>query len=103
MTRVITDSHIHFEDVVVNISTPIEQIVEGNCGIFFELVHFKSKKSKNSCRCWTFMEADEITNGPFSLELYKKPADFKKKKGNIHLFSVKELFFHLRGVIRDDN
>ncbi|GMH51028.1 hypothetical protein TrRE_jg8819, partial [Triparma retinervis] len=95
--RLISGSYIFFSDVVVNLSTPISQLEEGNCGIFFELMHYKSKKARTSCRCWGFMETDEIVNGGASLELYKKPADFMRRKKNIHLFSIKDLFLYVTG------
>ena len=37
--------------------------------IFFEFKHFKPKKAFTSTRCWTFMEQDEIKEGPLALEL----------------------------------
>ena len=61
-------------------------------------MHYKNKKGKNSCRCWAFMEYDEVENGPVALELYKKPADFMRKK--IQLHSIKDLFLHIKGFIR---
>jgi len=98
--RQIEGNYIHFDDIVVHLETPINQLEEGNCGVFFEVMHYKSKKGKNSCRCWGFMEPDEIVGGGTSLELYKKPADFLRRKKNIHLFSVKDLFLCIRGFVR---
>ena len=37
--------------------------------IFFEFKHFKPKKGSVSTRCWSFMESDEIKEGPAVLEL----------------------------------
>ena len=81
-------------DVVVNLSTPISQLEEGNCGIFFELMHYKSKKARTSCRCWGFMETDEIVNGGASLELYKKPTDHTMQSFKLH--TIKPLFLHVK-------
>lgn len=62
--------------------------------MFFEFIHYKAKKRKQSCRCWALLEMDEITkSGPLVLELYQKPMDPKKKR--INLFTVKPLYLHM--------
>ena len=83
---------------MVHLDIPIEHIKEGNCGIFFEFMHYKPSKRKTSCRCWAMMEQDEIEEGPLALELYKKPADYRRKR--VSLFTVKDLFLHLKAYIR---
>ena len=63
------------------------------CAVFFEFYHYKPKKTKVSCRCWCFMELSEVQRDAQSvLEIYHKPADFRKKKIKLH--SCKELYFH---------
>ncbi|GMI45649.1 hypothetical protein TrCOL_g13801 [Triparma columacea] len=99
--RRIEGSYIWFDDVVVNLDTPISQLEEGNCGVFFELMHYKSKKAKTSCRAWAFMEKDEVKEGETSLEIYRKPADFLRRKKNIQLLSVKDLFLYVTGFVRE--
>ncbi|XP_065919823.1 axin interactor, dorsalization-associated protein-like [Dysidea avara] len=80
-------------DVDVHIQTPVEDLPVGGA-IFFELKHYKPKKKlRVSTRCFSFMELDEIKDGPACLEIYKKPTDFKKKK--LLLLSVKPLYLHL--------
>ena len=37
--------------------------------IFFELNHYKPKKTRLSTRCFSFMELDEIKDGPACLEM----------------------------------
>ncbi|GMH48461.1 hypothetical protein TrVE_jg5727 [Triparma verrucosa] len=100
VSRRISGDYIHFDDIMVHLSIPIYQITEGNCGIFLELMHYKSEKKKCSCRCWSFLECDEVENGEMCLEIYKKPADYAKRKNRIWLHSVKELFFHVKGFVR---
>eukprot|EP00736_Rhodelphis_marinus_P009629 Rmarinus@m.6 len=78
----------------VHIQSPINHFHEGTV-IAFEFKHWKPKKRKNSTRCWTFLELDELKPGPCALELYKKPLDPKHKKKNINLFSIKPLYFHI--------
>jgi len=74
-------------------TTPLELFPKG-AAIFFELHHFKPKKSSSSCKCFTFMEMDELKEGGAALELYKKPTDFKRKK--LTLLSVKPLYLHVK-------
>jgi len=91
--------YVYFDNIAVNFETPFEHVLEGNCGVFFEFCHFKQAKNKVSCRCWGFLENDEIVEQEsISLELYKKPADFRRKR--IHLFSVKELYLYINVKIR---
>mmetsp|Transcript_41965 Transcript_41965/g.111802 ORF Transcript_41965/g.111802 Transcript_41965/m.111802 type:complete len:226 (+) Transcript_41965:1217-1894(+) len=78
-------------DQTVHLQTQLEHIYEGNSGIFFELKHWKDGKKKTSCRCWALVERDEIEDGEHSMELYKKPADYRRRKGKITLFSVTKL------------
>ena len=69
-------------DVDVHIQTPIEDMPAGNnsikkllfillvgAAIFFEFKHYKPKKERISTRCFSFMELDEIRDGPISLEM----------------------------------
>ena len=37
--------------------------------IFFELKHYKPKKQIVSTKCWSFLERDEIKEGPAAIEL----------------------------------
>ena len=98
VSRRMEGQYIYFEETMVHLEVPIEHISEGNCGIFFELMHYKPSKHKGSCRCWAMMEQDELAEGDLALELYKKPADYLRK--NIKLFTVKDLFLHIKGFIR---
>lgn len=72
-------------DVDVHVQTPIEVMPAGNnsitkiiviiytaivgAAIFFEFKHYKPKKERISTRCFSFMELDEIRDGPISLEM----------------------------------
>lgn len=85
--------------VVFNVDVHIQKAVESlppGFAVFFELKHFKPKKQMISTRCWACLEKDEISDGPIALELYKKPTDFRRKKKNINLLTVKPLYLHLR-------
>ncbi|XP_061174465.1 axin interactor, dorsalization-associated protein B-like [Saccostrea echinata] len=77
----------------VHIQKSIESLPNG-FSIFFEFKHFKPKKNMISTKCWAFMEKDEVKEGPVALELYQKPADYKRK--NIKLLTVKPLYLHLK-------
>ncbi|XP_062609069.1 axin interactor, dorsalization-associated protein-like, partial [Saccostrea cucullata] len=77
----------------VHIQKSIESLPNG-FSIFFEFKHFKPKKNMISTKCWAFMERDEVKEGPVALELYQKPADYKRK--NIKLLTVKPLYLHLK-------
>ncbi|GMH52707.1 hypothetical protein TrLO_g10394 [Triparma laevis f. longispina] len=102
VARRMDGNYIYFDNMMVHLSIPLFQILEGNCGVFLEVMHYKSSKKKTSCRCWSFLEPDELISSPLILELYKKPADFRKRKNRIQLFSVKELFLHAKGFVREE-
>ncbi|XP_025106112.1 axin interactor, dorsalization-associated protein-like [Pomacea canaliculata] len=86
------DTCIQF-NMDVYIQKALESLPPGYA-VFFELKHYKPKKRAVSTRCWSFLEKDEIKEGPVVLELYKKPTDFHRR--NISLFTVKPLYLHLR-------
>jgi len=64
--------------------------------IFFEFKHYKTKGEYVSTKCYSFMELDELRDGPVLLEILKcqKPTDFARKAKPSRL-SVKELYLHL--------
>ncbi|KAH3853081.1 axin interactor, dorsalization-associated protein-like [Dreissena polymorpha] len=86
------DSSVVF-NVDVHVQKTLDSLPPGYA-VFFEFKHFKPKKDTTSTRCWAFMESDEIKEGPAVLELYKKPANFKRK--NLQLLTVKPLYLHLK-------
>ncbi|KAL4237773.1 hypothetical protein ACF0H5_002485 [Mactra antiquata] len=86
------DTYIVF-NVEVHIQKTLDSLPPGYA-IFFEFKHYKPKKGCVSTRCWAFMEKDEIKEGSTILELYKKPANYKRK--NLQLFTVKPLYLHLK-------
>ena len=55
-------------------------------------------KKKKSCKCYSYMEMDEIKPGPMTLEVYKKPANFKRNKKPT-LLTVKPYYLHLHLTI----
>lgn len=89
------DTYVVF-NVDVHIQKTLDSLPPGYA-IFFEFKHYKPKKGSVSTRCWSFMESDEIKDGPAVLELYKKPANYKRK--NLHLLTVKPLYLHLKLII----
>ncbi|WAR18933.1 AIDA-like protein [Mya arenaria] len=86
------DSYVIF-NVDVHIQKTLDSLPPGYA-VFFEFKHYKPKKGSVSTRCWTVMESDEIKEGTAVLELYKKPANYRRK--NVQLFTVKPLFLHLK-------
>uniref|UniRef100_A0A915JMU8 C2 Aida-type domain-containing protein n=1 Tax=Romanomermis culicivorax TaxID=13658 RepID=A0A915JMU8_ROMCU len=78
--------------VDIYIQKSLEELPKGYA-IFFEFNHFKERKKRVSTRCYSFVEADEIKNGPVVCELYKKPPDYTRKK--LQLFTEKPLYLHL--------
>ncbi|KAL3873192.1 hypothetical protein ACJMK2_036338 [Sinanodonta woodiana] len=86
------DNYVIF-NMDVHIQKSMDSLPPGYA-IFFEFQHYKPKKQTVSTRCWAFMEQDEIRDGPAVLELYKKPANFKRK--GLKLLTVKPLFLHLK-------
>lgn len=86
------DTYIVF-NVDVHIQKTLDSLPPGYA-VFFEFKHYKPKKGNVSTRCWAFMESDEIKDGTAVLELYRKPANYKRK--NLHLLTVKPLYLHLK-------
>jgi hypothetical protein len=86
-------------DQTIHLQTCVEDLKAGDCAIFFEFKHYKPKKQMVSCRCWSFLEMDEIRVGATNLEIYRKPMDPKRKR--IRLHSVKKLYMHLTQEICD--
>ncbi|TYZ66027.1 hypothetical protein PybrP1_009042 [[Pythium] brassicae (nom. inval.)] len=102
--------HISFSpSASVQLEPSLTDMEERGAAVFFEFYHYKPKKRKKSCRCWALLEMDEMGEVPLSggggagsstsssalvLELYQKPMDPKRKR--INLFTVKELYLHLR-------
>ncbi|KNC51050.1 axin interactor [Thecamonas trahens ATCC 50062] len=66
--------------------------------------HYKPKKAKLSTRAFCLLEPDELgaDGEELLLEIYKKPADFKRKK-KLKLFSDAPLFLHVRLTQRRDS
>uniref|UniRef100_K3WDJ8 C2 Aida-type domain-containing protein n=1 Tax=Globisporangium ultimum (strain ATCC 200006 / CBS 805.95 / DAOM BR144) TaxID=431595 RepID=K3WDJ8_GLOUD len=96
--------HVSFH-ARIQLETSLKDMDERGAAIFFEFYHYKPKKRKQSCRCWTLLEMDEVAaaaadsttddgSNALVLELYQKPMDPKRKR--IHLFTVKELYLHLQ-------
>lgn len=86
----VTSSGITFNNVA-HIQESVSDFNQHNYSIFFEFRHWKSKKKINSVKCFSFLELRDITkraNKQTSLELYKKPTDFLKRK--VTLFSKKD-------------
>ena len=50
--------------------------------------------AQKSCKCYCFMEMDEIRTGPITLEVYKKPPNYARTK-EPSLLSVKPFYLHL--------
>ncbi|XP_076021510.1 axin interactor, dorsalization-associated protein [Genypterus blacodes] len=93
------DTYVHFS-VEVEIQRHVEKIPKG-AAIFFEFKHYKPKKRFTSTKCFAFMEMDEIKPGLIVIELYKKPADFKRKK--LQLLTKKPLYLHLHQTLHKDS
>eukprot|EP01063_Lacrimia_lanifica_P005472 TRINITY_DN13247_c0_g1_i1.p2 TRINITY_DN13247_c0_g1~~TRINITY_DN13247_c0_g1_i1.p2 ORF type:complete len:326 (+),score=158.99 TRINITY_DN13247_c0_g1_i1:83-979(+) len=77
-------------DVSVHLNTPLDDIAPA-ANVFLEFKHFKPKKNKISCRCWSMLSAEELqTEGKKNIEIYAKPADYAAK--TFHKHSVKPLY-----------
>ncbi|GAB6026832.1 hypothetical protein CHUAL_013437 [Chamberlinius hualienensis] len=55
-------------DTIVAISKPLDDMPPG-LAIFFEFKHYKEKKKYYSTKCFSFIENDELKNGPMMIEL----------------------------------
>ncbi|XP_064603180.1 axin interactor, dorsalization-associated protein B-like [Liolophura sinensis] len=86
------DQYVIF-NVPVHIQKPID-ILPPDYAVYFEFKHYKPGKKTLSTKCWSFMERDEIKDGEAVIELYKKPADFRRK--SLNLLTVKPLYLHLK-------
>ncbi|XP_030854664.1 axin interactor, dorsalization-associated protein isoform X1 [Strongylocentrotus purpuratus] len=83
----------------VELQKPLEKLPKGTA-VFFEFKHYKAKKRTISCKCFAFMEMDEIKHGPLVIELYRKPTDFKRKK--LSLLTSKPLYLHLNLILYEN-
>ena len=88
------DNHLYFEQQMY-MQTPLEELRAREASIFSEFKHYKVKRGGYfSVRCWSLMEIDELVQpGKRILELYRKPADYSKKK--IKLFTEKKLYLYV--------
>ncbi|KAJ3607012.1 hypothetical protein NHX12_026527 [Muraenolepis orangiensis] len=93
------DTYIHFS-VDVEIQRHVERLPKG-AAIFFEFKHYKPKKRFTSTKCFAFLEMDEIKAGPIVIELYRKPADYKRKR--LQLMTKKPLYLHLHQTLHKDS
>jgi len=68
----------------VHLQVALDALPKG-AAIFFELKHYKPKKSKTSTKCFSILEQDELLNGQIPMELYQKLKfqDYKRKKLNL--------------------
>lgn len=94
------ETFIFFDHMTVHLQKPLEYLPVG-FAIFFEFKHYKPKKKKNSLKCFSFVEKDELRDGAKTvLELYKKPIDTKRKK--LRLLTERDLYLHLDVHLRVD-
>lgn len=88
------DKSVQF-DCTVFVQTPMSRLPD-DAAIFFEFRHYKPKQTKISTRCWALLTLEEIRkhkDTSLTLEIYAKPADYKRKKFARH--SVKDLWLHV--------
>lgn len=81
----------------ITLKSPLEKLEQiPGVAIFFEFKHYKTKGEYVSTKCYSFMELDELQDGPVLLEILKceKPTDFARKAKPARL-SKKELHLHL--------
>jgi len=89
-------TYIHFGHTVV-LKSPLEKLEQiPGVAIFFEFRHYKTKGEYVSTKCYSFMELDELHDGPVLLEILKceKPTDFARKTKPTRL-SKKDLHLYL--------
>jgi len=51
-----------------------------DAAVYFELMHYKADKQKNSCMAWSYAPVDMIKTGKFSLPLFEKPIDVSRRR-----------------------
>jgi hypothetical protein len=91
------DEFIYFNQVV-HLQLPLEALQSAEAAIFMEFKHYKVKKNKQSVKCWSMLEMDELNavNGvEMPLEIYQKPTDFKKKKLMLLTDKAYYLYVHI--------
>lgn len=87
------DNNYIFFDNTIHVQTCLNKL-GSKCAIFFEFKHFKPDKKKKSCKCYSFLEMDEIRSGPITLEVYKKPPNYDRNR-KPSLLSIKPFYLHL--------
>lgn len=86
-----------FGNTLIHIQTPLNRIPKGSA-LFFEFRHWKKAKNKKSCKAYCWVPVDGMQEGSKTLEAYKKPADYQRKKKPT-LLTTKPLYLHLRLTI----
>ncbi|XP_014669499.1 PREDICTED: axin interactor, dorsalization-associated protein B-like isoform X2 [Priapulus caudatus] len=86
------DETFAYFHVTVEVQRCVEYLPAGFV-IFFELKHFKPKKQRKSVKCFSFLESDEIKQGPVVIELYRKPTNYRRS--NLKLLTTKPLYLNL--------
>ena len=81
-------------DQELSIPLHVEDLYDLDAYIYFEFVHFKASKGKDSVKCYSFMSVRKMRNGRIKLPIFKseKPTDMTRgfvAKPN----SIKDLWF----------
>merc|ERR1712166_146458 len=81
-------------DQELSIPLHVEDLYDLDAYIYFEYVHFKANKGKDSVKCYSFMSVRKMRNGRIKLPIFKseKPTDMSRgflAKPN----SIKDLWF----------
>eukprot|EP00891_Asterochloris_glomerata_P000835 jgi/Astpho2/835/e_gw1.00016.277.1_t len=93
-------NYYHF-GCTVHIQKSMTRLAAGSA-LFFEFMHYKERKSMDSCKAYCFIEYDELMGlqpGSCALEVYRKPADYSRRD-KPQLLSIKPLYLHLFTTVR---
>lgn len=64
---------------VLGFKTPLSRL-PSDAAVYFELMHYKPDKKKNSCMAWSYAPLEMIKTGKFSLPLFEKPIDVSRRR-----------------------
>lgn len=67
-------------DQELSVPLHVEDLVDLDAYIYFEFVHFKAHKAKDSVKCYSYMSVQNMRNGRIKLPIYKceKPTDMSR-------------------------
>jgi len=85
-------------DQEITIPLHVQDLYDLDAYFYFEFVHWKADKGKDSVKCYSYMSMNEMRNGKFKLPIYKseKPTNYTRSfKQATQSIETKDLWFRI--------